>query len=164
MGMIKNAPFPLYAHLVGTSEKPVATITTHTTNSGDLIWYLGGAVAERAKGADPEEVYSATRKAFAKYLPNLDTSNLEWATLPIDRVEGKSNTDGWMPDTPTIHKVENHLYCWPTKLTFAPMLADMVIEKIQAKNITPSDTPIDTEGWPLADYAQTPWDEATWFS
>ncbi len=164
MGMMKNAPFPLFAHLVGASEKPVATITTHQDSQGHLIWYLGAGVAERAKDADPQEVYEATRKALAKYMPNLDLSNIEWATLPIDRVEGKSKTDGWMPDTPTIHEAKNHLYCWPTKLTFAPMLADMIIDKIHAKGIISSKKSMSSVDLPLADYAQTPWDEVKWKS
>lgn len=159
MGMLKPAPYELYAHLVGSSDKPVATITTHKAENGELVWYLGGGVAERAKDAKPQEVYDATRKGFAKYLPNIDLSNVEWAVLPIDRIEGKSKTDGWMPDTPTIHSVDNVHYCWPTKLTFAPLLSDRLIEKI---GIEPSHTETDFSFLPPAEYTQTPWDKASW--
>ena len=137
MGFLKPAPYELYAHLVGASDKPVATITTHKQQDGTLVWYLGGGVAERAKDANPQEVIDATKKGFKKYLPNVDLSNVEWATLPIDRVEGKSDIDGWMPDTPTIHSVGNTHYCWPTKLTFAPLLSDRLLEKSAANRRTP---------------------------
>lgn len=159
MGFLKPAPYPLYAHLVGSSDKPVATITTHKTSDDELVWYLGGSVAEREKEADPKEIYKATRKGFAKFLPNIDLSSVEWAALPIDRVEGKSDIDGWMPDTPTIHSYKNVHYCWPTKLTFAPLLADRIIDKI---NIAPSNI---TTNWAFlseADYTPTPWDRVTW--
>lgn len=156
---VKNAPFPLYAHFVGTSDKPVATVTTHETKDGDLVWYLGGQVAERPLDDDPRNAYDFALKAFETYLPGLDASGFEWAALPIDRVEGKSGSKGFMPDTPTIHQVENHLYCWPTKLTFAPMLADMVMERI---DFEPSGAQSDFSELEQADYAKAPWDEAEW--
>ncbi len=159
MGLFKPAPYRLYAHLVGTSDKPVATITTHETSEGELVWYLGGAVAERKKEAPAEQVFEAARKGFVKYMPQVDLSNVQWATVPIDRVEGKSISEGWMPDTPTIHSIGNVHYCWPTKLTFAPLLTDRLLEKLDIK---PSDTQTDFSFLPEADYTQTPWDEAQW--
>lgn len=157
--IMKNAPYPLYAHLVGTSDKPVATITTHETTDGKLVWYLGGGVAERAKDANPQDAYDFAIKGFRKYLPNVDLSDVQWAALPIDRVEGKSETDGWMPDTPTIHSHGNVHYCWPTKLTFAPLLAERLQEKI---NSAPSKQESDWSFLPEVDYTQTPWDKAKW--
>lgn len=162
MGFLKPAPFEFYAHLVGTSEKPVATITTHKMEDGTLVWYLGGAVAEREKEADPQEVINAAKKGFTKYLPKLDLSNVEWSTLPIDRIEGKSNVDGWMPDTPTVHSADNAYYCWPTKLTFAPLLADRIIEKLGEDDVKPSLEKTDWSFLEPATITQNPWDKAKW--
>jgi glycine/D-amino acid oxidase-like deaminating enzyme len=159
MGMMKNAPFDIYAHMVGHSDKPVATITTHRTEDGSRVWYLGGAVAERAKDSDPREVYSAAKAAFSKYFPSVDFSGAQWAALPVDRVEGRSSTDGWMPDTPTIHSVGNVHYCWPTKLTFAPLLAERLAEKITG---APGGTKADWGFIPPAPLARAPWDDAKW--
>ena len=158
MGFLKPAPCELYAHLVGNSDKPVATITTHKSSDGDLVWYLGGGVAERDKDSDLAEVISTAKIGFAKYMPDLDLSNVQWAGLPIDRIEGKSDIDGWMPDTPTIHSVDNVHYCWPTKLTFAPLLSDRLLEKVGA----PSNTSSDFSALPEVAYTQTPWDTADW--
>ena len=160
--MVKNAPFSLFAHLVGKTDKPVVSITTHTTDDGALIWYLGGGVAERSKTSAREAVYQDTLKAFKKYLPNVNLSNVEWSVLPIDRVEGKSNTDGWMPNTPTVHTTTGALYCWPTKLTFAPLLGDMVMKDLEQNNILPSQNNSDFSFLDTVDYAQTPWDKAQW--
>lgn len=162
MGMMKNAPYPLFAHLIGKTDKPVCTITTHKDKDGDLIWYLGALVAERKKEDNPNKVYAAAIKAFKHYLPNMDISNIVWATLPIDRSEGKSKTDGWMPDTPTIHHAEDILYCWPTKMTFAPMLGDMIVEDLKKMKITPSQQTSDFSFLPEVKYTQTPWDNAKW--
>ncbi|MGB4056527.1 MAG: FAD-dependent oxidoreductase [Alphaproteobacteria bacterium] len=161
MGLLKNAPFPLWAHLVGASEKPIATITTHKTSEGILTWYLGGQVAERAKESNPEEVYKAIRNALTKYLPALDQNNFEWAVLPIDRVEAKPGK-GFMPDTPIIHNNGDTLYAWPTKLTFAPMMADTIIEELTKDNIFPSHTQSDWSFLPEVPYATPPWDTAQW--
>ncbi len=158
MGLLKNAPFPLYAHLVGKSDKPVATITTHKTKDGSLVWYVGGGVAERLKNSPPDETYDAIKKAFAKYLPAVDLSKTEWAVLPIDRFEGASGP--LMPDTPTIHNCGNAWYAWPTKLTFAPLLADMLAQRLQ--NVEPSKTQTDWALLPEAQIAETPWNKAQW--
>lgn len=161
-GMMKNAPFPLFAHLVGKTDKPIASITTHEMSDSTLVWYLGGLVAERSVDSNPQDVIDAALKAYKNYLPNIDFSNAEWATLPINRVEGKSKTDSWMPDTPTIHHTEDALYCWPTKLTFAPMLSDMILEELNERGITASNTSSDFSFLPEADYTRTPWDNAQW--
>ena len=162
MGMLKPAPYELYAHLVGNSDKPVATITTHQCEDGQLVWYLGGGVAERAKEAPIQDMIQSTKEGFAKYLPALDLSRVKWAALPIDRIEGKSKTQGWMPDTPTIHTHGNTYYCWPTKLTFAPMLSSMLLEKFTAQGLTPSGRTSDFSALAPADYAKAPWDKAKW--
>lgn len=159
MGMIKNAPFPLYAHCVGKTDKPVATITTHETRDGSLVWYLGGSIAERDKDSNPDAVYSAAKEALRKYMPNIDTRGFEWAVLPIDRIEGKSDTQSHLPDTPTIHKAGDSLYCWPTKLTFAPMLSDMIVEWL---DIEPSGELSDFDDLVPCPLTTTPWDDASW--
>jgi len=159
MGFIKNAPFPLYAHCVGTSDKPVATITTHTTQGGALVWYLGGAVAERDKDSDPQAVYTATKDMLRKYMPKIDMSAFEWGVLPIDRIEGKSDTQNHLPDTPTVHKAGDALYCWPTKLTFAPMLSDMILKDLAENQIAPSGKISDFSDLKRAEITSTPWDD-----
>ncbi len=164
MGLLKPAPFPLYAHLVGKSEKPVCTITTHQCADGTLVWYLGAGVAERPKEDDPEHVYADALKAFHTYFPQIDFSGMQWAALPIDRIEGKSKTAGFMPDAPTIHEAGNHLYCWPTKLTFAPLLTRRITDKINARGIMPSQPKSDWSALPFPEYANPPWENAKWKS
>ncbi len=162
MGMMRPAPFEIYAHLVGTSDKPVATITTHKAKDGTLVWYIGGQVAERGKEVPDQEVINAAKSALQRYLPQVDTKAVQWATLPIDRIEGASDTEGWMPDTPSVHHKGAHLYCWPTKLTFAPLLSDKIMQTLQQDNIEPSKTAVDWAFLPPAPFADGPWDCADW--
>lgn len=160
--MLRPAPFELYAHLVGNSEKPVATITSHKNEDGTLSWYLGGGVAERAIDDNPQNAIDFAIKGFAKYLPKLDLANLSWATLPINRVEGKSDTDGFMPDTPTLHRAGKRIYCWPTKLTFAPLLGDKIEAFLDEEKIMPSGNKSDFSKLETVEFTKTPWDKAQW--
>ena len=91
-------------------------------------------------------------------MPNVDLSQVEWSTYPVDRVESKTTT-GWIPDTPTIHSVGNAHYCWPTKLTFAPILGDLMLEKI---DVTPSHEKTDWTFLPEAQFKPAPWDDTEW--
>lgn len=163
MGMLKPAPFDIFAHLIGASEKPVATITTHYTTRGERVWYIGGLVAEREKNAPPADVFKAAREALLKYCPALDLSDLRWAALPIDRSEGKPGaSQGWMPDTPVIQACVNRLYCWPTKLTFAPLLSNRIENHLKSIGLEPSHTESDFSTLPPCPFASAPWENAKW--
>jgi hypothetical protein len=160
MGLLAPAPFPLYAHLVGTGEKPIATITTHTKRDGSYVWYIGGSVAESTKDAPRKKLYKAIEKALLKALPDLDLSGVRWGAYPVDRVEGRSGSGIHMPETPTVHVVGDDLYCWPTKMTFAPLLSDDLLEHIERRGLMPRE-PMPEAGHakPLP-YTNPPWEEA----
>ncbi|MGQ0526733.1 MAG: FAD-dependent oxidoreductase [Alphaproteobacteria bacterium] len=161
MIMMKNAPFSLFAHLIGMSDKPVATITTAHTKDGALVWYIGGQVSEREKNSNPDDVLKDVKAALCKYLPDLDLSAAEWAFLPVDRIEGRAR-NGTLPDFPVIQEVGDHLYVWPTKLTFAPLLGVMIVKKLAERNVTPSGAQTDWSFLAPVDYADAPWDKVTW--
>lgn len=162
MGMLRNAPCELYAHCMELSPKPVITVTTHRAADGSLIWYLGGGVAERSKDSDPNDVYAAAINGFRKYMPRVDLTKVSWSTLPIDRAEGKSIVTGYLPESPTIHIRGNAIYCWPTKLTFSPMLSEQIVEMLSHASIKPSGQETDWSFLPQCYFTQTPWDLATW--
>ncbi|MGB4106903.1 MAG: FAD-dependent oxidoreductase [Alphaproteobacteria bacterium] len=161
MGLLKNAPFAVWAHFVGASDKPVATITTHKTEDGGLAWYIGGQVAERERNSNPDEVYDAIFAALKKYMPMAEIKDAELAVLPIDRVEAKPGA-GVMPDAPVIYNKDDRIYAWPTKLTFAPMMADKIAEELTADKILPSHNHTDWSFLPEVSYAQPPWETAQW--
>jgi len=129
---------------------------------GTRVWYLGAEVAERSRDADPKGVYEAAVKAFRKYMPAVDLSDASWAVWPVDRVEGKSNTAGWMPDLPSWHTAGNAVYCWPTKMTFAPLVGDEIISLLTAGGIAPSGSRNDWGFLPDVSYSKTPWEQAQW--
>ena len=163
MGLMKNMPFPLWAHFFDLSEKPVATVTTHRTQDEKNIWYFGGQVAERLKNADPTDVYDAMQRAIKKYLPLVKINNAEFSVFPVDRVEPRTRP-GIMPDSPVLYNKEEKLYAWPTKLTFAPLMADKIAAQLMQDNILPSHNYTDWSFLPEVSYAQPPWETAQWTS
>lgn len=163
-GMLSPAPFPLFAHFMAGSKKPVATVTTHRRASGDLVWYFGGSVAERARDADPGETIDAARSAVSRYLPAVDVSGLRWSTVGVDRVEWNATARSEIPDEPVVRRVDTMLYCWPMKLAFAPLLSDKIVAELEALGVKPSGRETDFSDLPPVGYAVPPWETATWTS
>jgi glycerol-3-phosphate dehydrogenase len=112
----------IYAHALGMSDKPRATITSHRDAQGRTVWYIGGQPAEQGVGKPAADVIAATRHELADLLPWVDFSGMEWATWHVERAEG-SQPDGSRPDQPVFRHIANVTAAWPTKLAFAPMLA-----------------------------------------
>ncbi|QQZ28228.1 FAD-dependent oxidoreductase [Thiothrix subterranea] len=116
-----NLPM-LYAHALGMSDKPRATITSHRDRQGNTVWYIGGQPAEQGVGKPAAEVIAATQHELAELLPWVDFTGMEWSTWHVDRAEG-CQPDGSRPDQPMVQRFANVTVAWPTKLAFAPMLA-----------------------------------------
>ncbi len=169
MGLMRNAPFDFYAHIVGMSEKPMATITTHYDKKGARIWYIGGQVAERDKDDNIHSFKKDWEIVLEKSIVSIgktDTNySSHWAYLPIDRHEcvSGSGSESWLPDTPKIHNGgKNMFYCWPTKLAFAPVLSDMIMEQLLKNDILPRYDLADFSVLEPASIASAPWDNAKW--
>ena len=147
----------IYAHALGMSDKPRATITSHRDAQGRVVWYIGGQPAEQGVGKPAAAVIAATQKELADLLPWVDFSAMEWATWLVDRAEG-SQADGSRPDQPMLQRMANVTVAWPTKLAFAPMLA----ARLQAALGVPFDYAQGAErvemGLPIPPVASSIWD------
>ncbi|MGB3917614.1 MAG: FAD-dependent oxidoreductase [Thiothrix litoralis] len=112
----------IYAHALGMSDKPRATITSHRDAEGQTVWYIGGQPAEQGVGKPAAEVIAATQRELTDLLPWMDVSGMKWGTWAVDRAEG-GQPDGGRPDQPVFYHHANVTVAWPTKLAFAPMLS-----------------------------------------
>ncbi len=151
--------YPLFAHCLGFSVVPRMTITTHTTHDGNTVWYLGGQIAEEGVKREAEEQIAVARKELMDLFPWLDFSGAEFASFRVDRAE-PLQADGSRPDTAYVKEVENMMIAWPTKLAFAPKLADEVVAALQQSHIQPG--AYDTRAlraWPVPCLAKPVWDE-----
>lgn len=128
----------LYAHCVGTSNKPVLTVTTHDCPDGKVVWYLGGDLAEQGVHRSDEEQLAAGRDELKKLFPWLDFSNAELATLDVVRAEPKQQSLV-KPDNAYARRDRNLIITWPTKLTLAPDLGDRVMALVKESGLQPGE-------------------------
>jgi glycerol-3-phosphate dehydrogenase len=151
--------YPLYGHCLGLSTVPRITITTHKAYDGKTVWYMGGQLAEDGIKKNSQEQIKAASQELQTLFPWLDFSNTEFASFMIDRAE-PLQSDGKRPDSCYFKEVENVIAAWPTKLAFAPQLANDIIAHLQKSNFksAPSDIrPL--RAWPIPPFAAPVWDE-----
>jgi len=120
----------IYAHCVDSGTKPRITITTHYADDGKMVWYLGGELAESGVSRSQEEQIAFAKLELEKLLPWVDLSGAEFSSFYINRAEVWSENNA-RPDGPFVRKINNFQVVWPTKLTFAPQAANLVIENLE---------------------------------
>ncbi len=147
---------PLYGHSLGLSSLPRITISTHRAHDGKTIWYMGGQLAEEGVSRTSEEQIAATQKELKILFPWLDFSNASFASFHIDRAEGWQ-PDEKRPDSCTIRSIGNVIAAWPTKLAFAPLLSEKIMQSLTIKPLY-HDT-MALQDWPRPAIAQPIWDE-----
>ncbi|MCD8500266.1 MAG: FAD-dependent oxidoreductase [Gammaproteobacteria bacterium] len=118
----------LYAHAMQLSDKPRVTITTHGVGE-KTVWYLGGDIAETGmKRSAPEQVAFA-RQELGELFAHIDFSSADIRSFFIDRAEA-CHDSGKKPDSPVLHQEKNVMIAWPTKLAFAPVLAQDIANRL----------------------------------
>lgn len=138
----------LFVHCIGDSFSltPRLTVTSHQDESGEIVWYLGGDIAETGVGKTDAEQIDAARRLLSELFPWIDLSAAEWRCFAINRAEPKVDNDS-RPDDAYFIKEENVLVTWPTKLTLTPALSDQILADLNKDKITPSTaTPDSTLG------------------
>ena len=70
---------------------------------------------------------------------------------------------GKRPDDVFVETDKNVSVCWPTKLAFAPRLANKVMAQIREQGISPSAKQV-LPSWPQPGVAQLPWQEEEFWS
>lgn len=131
-----NLGHRLYAHCVGTSNKPVLTVTTHDCPDGDTVWYLGGELAEKGVTRSDAQQKDAARDTLKSLFPWLDFSQAELAILTVNRAEPHQD-DLAKPDSAYARRDKNLILTWPTKLTLAPDLGDQVMARVAETGLQP---------------------------
>ncbi len=126
---------PVFAHYVDrlTNEGPRLTLTTHKNENSQLIWYVGGQLASEGAQLTARDLVSQTKKTLKQAMPWLDLSSAEYHLHRVDRAEASIDFSASVtrrPDDAWLSCHENILVCWPTKLTLAPRLGDLVGEHL----------------------------------
>ncbi len=130
----------LYAHALGSKSSPRVTISTHFTSNGQPLWYLGGDLATEGIERDAPKQLAFAQQELASLLPWVDLSAADWRSFSIDRAEPQQ-TQLIKPDdafAELASDCNNLLVCWPTKLTLAPRLGDIVVDRIAQSALQPA--------------------------
>lgn len=151
---------PLYVHCVADfSATPDLTITTHPCKDGSHAWYLGGELAESGAQLDKPTQLARAQQKLQELFPWCDFSNARFDSFYVNRAEAQQ-VDGKRPDRDSVLQAGNVFYCWPTKLTLAPALANSVMQKINALGLQPQqaqDLPL--SGFDYPGVATPAWDK-----
>ncbi len=163
MVMLRGALPALYAHWLGSGAAPRVTVTSHRDARGTPVWYVGGALAESGVALDPGAQVERARDELSRLVPGVDLKACAGAVLSVDRAEGR-HASGQRPDGPVVAHAGTVTQVWPTKLAFAPRVAEQVESRLSLEGLRPCRVPMpSTEGWPRPALAPLPWDEArTW--
>ena len=150
-------PHPVYAHCVSTDIVPRLTMTSHPSENGRMVWYMGGELAESGVKRDPDEQIALAQKELKKLMPWVDLGRARWGTLRVNRAEPKQNKL-LRPDAAFCKVVHNGMVTWPTKLALAPNLTDEVLKNLEAQGIRPEGN----EGFTAPDQPRPPVTEPFW--
>jgi len=148
----------IYAHCLGASVNPRITVTSHYDTDGNIVWYLGGQLAEDGVHKNNTDLICTAKKELAELIPWLELKQPQWGVLEINRAEIKK-TGSARPDSFSIEQHGNIITAWPTKLALAPALADALIEQIQ-QQVKKTTADFSVPVWESVSYANFPWDEA----
>ncbi len=155
-------PEKIYAHCLEANVNPRLTITSHEDNKGEVVWYMGGQLAEEGIERSDKEQIKIAQQELNSLMPWIDLQKTQWACLDINRAEPKMGK-GKRPDTSFFNISGAVITAWPTKLALAPKLAADILDSLKETNLTSSAlNSSDLEAlpeFPTPDYAPLPWQE-----
>ena len=158
MVLLRGAlPEMLYAHCLGASVNPRLTITSHYDAHQEIVWYLGGQLAEDGVERTEAQQIQTAQTELGQLMPWLDLTQTQWATLRIDRAEPRQ-PDGKRPDTSFFDDTRGVITTWPTKMALAPKLAADVLQHFEQTGVSASGRQT-LPDWPRPAFAVLPWQE-----
>lgn len=111
----------VYAHLIGDSSKPKATITSKESG-----WYIGGEIAEKGVQMPAEEFLPWAISQIKSFGLLEGQTKFKADFFDINRAECQFQ-DGAKPPGPSFRDKGCVTYCWPTKLAYAPLVAEKLL-------------------------------------
>lgn len=152
----------IYAHCLGASVNPRITITSHRDNKGNIVWYMGGQLAEDGVSKNDAALVQAAKDELSDLIPWLDLKDSEWGVLEVDRAEirlaAKIGAGTVRPASFSVEQNKNIITAWPTKMALSPALADTLLDILKQDNVEQNEDASLPE-WEAADYADFPWNE-----
>lgn len=133
----------IFGHCLGMSDKPKITITTHVFDwqqtEGDKVYWIGGQPAEEGVGRARDAQIAAVRCLLLETLPwwrrdaqllSYINDDSRYICVALNRAEGAA--EGKRPDLPIVTQNGKDITAYPTKLAFAPLVADQIAALLSA--------------------------------
>ena len=140
--------------------KTRVTITTTTDYAGRTVWQVGGQLAEDGVNMEPNQLICHASKELHATVPSIDLSQAEFLTYRSTRAE--QFTKGKRPQDVSIDSVDGVHTCFPTKLAFAPRLAEAIAARIRPDSVL-SESKTSEFTWPRPMVALPQWEtDAIW--
>lgn len=161
MTMVKTPfDYELFAHCLSLSVRPRLTVTTHHRKDGGAVWYLGGLLAEEGVNRDAKAQNLAAHDELCALFPWLDFTGATYSSFMVDRAEPLQG-NGLKPESSSARTVSNMTVAWPTKLAFAPKLANELLQQFQKANLVPEWNDIHAlRAWPMPPIARPIWEDS----
>ena len=162
MVVIRSRHLPqLNGHCIDGKQTRV-TITSEQDSSGNMIWQLGGQLAEEGVSMSCEQLIEHAIDELKAVIPEISLEKTEWMTYRVDRAERAIKGTG-RPDSIQISQKQNVFLAWPTKLVLAPKLAEELIARLPAS--PQCDQPVLNEISRELKIALPPWEtQVEWIS
>jgi glycerol-3-phosphate dehydrogenase len=142
-------------HCIDGSKTRV-TITTTKDHAGRTVWQIGGQLAEEGVELSSEDLIRYAIQELNEVFPSICFEGTEFRTYMTSRAE--INTHGKRPVDISILEEENVFTCWPTKLAFAPRLAQEIASRIEPTTFEEPLDPTLFASWPTPPVALPPWE------
>ncbi len=156
MLMLRGSNLPaINGHCIDGSKTRV-TITSTQDYAERTVWQVGGQLSEEGVHKTPEELMQFALKEIVEVLPNLNLDQIEYLTYKSTRAECTNN--GSRPTDISILEEDNVLTCWPTKLAFAPRLANEIVSRLSHQTTDSTKEQPTFSDWPTPQVALTPWE------
>lgn len=163
MVMVRGGLPEFYGHCVDGATTRVS-ITSAKRSDGEVVWQVGGKIAEDGVDMNRDDLIARTRKELLETMPGISLEESQWSTYRVDRAEGVTMTGG-RPDSFRIEKDTNVLTAWPTKLVLVPQLIQGLSSTICLSTARSSEELEKLTSWPRPRVATAPWDrEQSWTS
>lgn len=146
--------YPLYGHCIDNGSNPRITITSHSTENGSSVWYLGGQLAEDGIERTTEEQISLAKQELIALFPWLNLTQAKFSSFFINRAEAYQK-DHKRPESFYLEQQGNVFIAWPTKLALAPLLSEKLIKILKKQDILPNPNLIhlkSKEDFPVLEY------------
>lgn len=154
--MVRGRLPMVFGHCIDGAKTRV-TITSDT-DGPEVVWHVGGELAERGPAQDEAEFLRHARKELAACLPGVDLASAAWSSYLVDRAEPRT-ASGRRPASAHVRRHGSCIAVWPVKLVMAPVAASLVAQQCGPGSGRQVIWPA---GCATPALAPRPWDAARW--